>query len=100
MKVVWTEQAFIRLAEIQDYVAADSPGAAAQLLERLIELAEAVARFPASGRRLPELPRTSFREVIEGNYRIVYRVRGRVLEINTVFEGHRQLPADDLPPPE
>jgi plasmid stabilization system protein ParE len=45
---------------------------------------------------VPELPRSDLRELVEGNYRIVYRVRGRVVEVITVFEAHRRLPEKDL----
>jgi plasmid stabilization system protein ParE len=44
---------------------------------------------PLSGRVVPELGDTSIREVIHGNYRIVYRLRHDVVEIATVFHGAR-----------
>lgn len=96
MKVVWTEQAFQRLAEIEDFIAQDNPSAAVKLVVKLIEKAETLARFPQMGRQLPEVPGSELRELIEGNYRIVYRVRNKVVEIITVFEAHRLLPDDDL----
>jgi plasmid stabilization system protein ParE len=37
----------------------------------------------------PELGDESIREVIHGNYRIVYRLRHDVVEIATVFHGAR-----------
>jgi plasmid stabilization system protein ParE len=45
---------------------------------------------------VPELPGSALREVIEGNYRVVYRVREPMIEIVTVFEGHRQFPVTDV----
>ena len=42
-----------------------------------------------SGRVVPELGDESIREVIHGNYRIVYRMRHDVVEIATVFHGAR-----------
>ena len=96
MRVVWTEQAFLRLAEIEDFVARDNPPAAVRLVSRLIEKAEVLTKFPQMGRQVPEVPGSDLRELIEGNYRIVYRVRNRVVEIITVFEAHRLLPDDDL----
>jgi hypothetical protein len=32
--------------------------------------------------------------VIVGNYRVVYLIRGRVVAVLTIFEGHRLLPED------
>ena len=96
MKVRWTQQAFARLAAIEEYVAADRPQAAARLVSRLVRRGNALRRNPYLGRRVPELPGTELRELIEGNYRIVYRVRAPFVHVLTVFEGHRHLPLEDL----
>ncbi|MEN8151527.1 MAG: type II toxin-antitoxin system RelE/ParE family toxin [Planctomycetota bacterium] len=97
MRVLWTEQAFERLAEIEEYIAADDPGVGRRWTERLIERAEALADFPGMGRTVPELPGGSLRELIVGNYRVVYRARPDAIEVLTVFEAHRLLPEEDLP---
>ena len=97
MRVVWTRQAFQRLAEIEDFIARDNPQAAEQHTERLIARTEALALHPQLGRIVPEVPGGNLRELVEGNYRIVYRVRGDIVEVLTVFEGHHLLPQEDLP---
>ena len=93
MKVRWTDEAFARLAEIEDFVARDNAAAAARLVARIVARGEALAAFPRRGRKLSEHPGLDLRELVEGNYRIVYRVQDAVVEVLTVFEGHR------LPPP-
>jgi plasmid stabilization system protein ParE len=98
VKVRWTEQALTRLADIEDFVAADDPAAAVALTTELVERGNSLARFPRRGRRVPELPESGLREIVEGQYRLVYRVRAGRVEILTVFEGHRLPPWDDLPP--
>lgn len=75
----------------------DDPVAAERWVERLVRRAKDLALFPESGRRLPERPRSTLRELIYGNYRIVYRATAKRVEVLTVFEGHRLLPQDDLP---
>jgi plasmid stabilization system protein ParE len=97
VKVVWTEQALLRLAEIEDYIWANNPAAAVAHTERLIDRAETLGENPRIGRVVPELPGGPLRELIDGKYRIVYRLRGEQVEIVTVFEGHRLFPTDDLP---
>ncbi len=97
MRIVWTDQAYLRLAEIEDFVARDRLDAAERLVVRLIDRVDVLAQQPSVGRVLPELPRSGLRELVEGNYRIVYRLREGKVEILTVFEGHRRLPVDDLP---
>ena len=96
MKVVWTRQAFLRLAEIEDFIALDHPSAAAAHTAKLIARTEALASLSEMGRHLPELPGSDLRELIEGSYRIVYRVRARRVEVLTVFEGHHLLPGEEL----
>jgi len=96
VKVRWTEQAFTRLAGVEAYVAADSPTAAQRLIARLVRRASTLARTPNIGRRVPEFPGSDLRELIEGNYRIVYRVRPPRVEILTAFEGHRRFPHADV----
>ena len=97
MKVVWTEQAFARLAEIEAYIGGDDPEAARRFVARLIRRASQLAKTPQMGRWVPELPESKLRELIEENYRIVYRVRAKTIQVLTVFEGHRRLPKNDLP---
>jgi plasmid stabilization system protein ParE len=96
VKVIWTEPADARLARIEAFVAEHNPAAAARLAERLVARSETLDRFPNRGRPVPEYPESDLRELIEGNYRIVYQVRGDTVEIVTVFEGHRQFPEEDL----
>ena len=96
MKVLWTRQAFLRLADIQAFVAADRPDAADRLVARLVRRAEALAGSPLMGRQVPELPGSELRELVEGNYRIVYRAGAGRVEILTVFEGHRRFPLADI----
>lgn len=96
MKVVWTEQAFERLADIEDFIARDDSAAGERFVGHLIDRAETLSDHPGLGRILPELPRSDLRELVEGNYRIVYRVQEQTIAVLTVFEGHRLLPVDDL----
>ena len=100
MKVRWTEQAFERLAEVQEYIALDNPPAAARMIDKIIERAEKLETFPERGRIVPEIGNPDIREVFEGNYRIVYRVHKQYVQVLTVFQGHRLLPEVDLPPSE
>jgi len=96
VKVVWSEQAFTRLAEIQSYIAADDSRAARNLVSRLIRRTDLLARMPNMGRRVPELPESNLRELIERSYRIVYRIRGKSVQVVTVFESHKLFPAGDV----
>lgn len=83
---------------IGDYIARDNPAAAGRWVGSLITAVENAAAMPLAGRIVPEIGREDLREIIRGNYRIVYRVEGVVLQVLTVFEGHRLLRPADLEP--
>ena len=96
MKIIWTEQALVRLIEIQDFIARANPEAAERLVHQVVVRGDGLSKFPEMGRTVPELPGTGIREIIEGRYRIVYRIHAKVIQILTVFEGHRQFPTGDV----
>jgi plasmid stabilization system protein ParE len=78
-RIVWTLQAVEDVEAIRDYVARDSVHSAQLLASRLILSVERLAQFPDSGRIVPEVGDETIREVVLGNYRIVYRLAARVV---------------------
>jgi toxin ParE1/3/4 len=91
MRLIWTDTAKRDLVSIFTYIAADNPAAAKRLVNLIRERARNAILSPLAGRKVPELSRDDIRELIEGNYRIVYQVFPERLVILTVFEGHRLL---------
>lgn len=49
-----------------------------------------LARYPRSGRPLPEFPDLPHREVIVAPYRFFYRVEGRTVWVVVVWHGSRK----------
>jgi len=96
MKLFRTETARQDLQGIRRYIATDNPAAAKRWVQRLRERARNALHAPLAGRTLPELSREDIRELIEGNYRIVYQVFSDRLVILTVFEGHLLLSKDTV----
>ena len=91
MKLFWTETAKRDLIAIRQYISADNPSAAKRLIDRLRQRARNSLHAPLSGRMVPELAREDIRELIEGNYRIVYQVIDDRIVVLTVFEEHQLL---------
>ena len=89
MNVVWTEHALQCLVEIEDYIAMDDPATAVVFVERLIRRTDILVDQPQLGRTVPEVPGRELRELIEGNYRVVYRINESAIEVLTVFEAHK-----------
>jgi addiction module RelE/StbE family toxin len=96
MKLYWTETAKQDLLSIKRYIAFDKPTAAKRWVERLRERARSALHAPLAGRKVSEFSRDGIRELIEGNYRIVYQVFADRIVVLTVFEGHRLLPNETL----
>ena len=95
MKVVWTEHALQCLTEIEDYIAMDDPATAVVFVERLIRRTDILVDQPQAGRTVPEVPGRELRELIEGNYRMVYRINESTVEMLTVFEAHKSFNIDE-----
>ncbi|MBI2340645.1 MAG: type II toxin-antitoxin system RelE/ParE family toxin [Deltaproteobacteria bacterium] len=88
-QVVWSEKAASDLRQIKNFISYDKPQAARSLIEKIKSRAERLTRFPQSGRIVPELSRNEIREIVVGNYRVIYKLSGRRVLILTVFEAHR-----------
>src|ERR1700757_863952 len=92
MKVIWTPRTQRRLQEIHDYIAQDQPVNAARWMERVLDRGEQIGNQPRSGRIVPEYQRETIREVFEGDYRIIYRIRSQQVDVLSVRHGARLLP--------
>jgi plasmid stabilization system protein ParE len=88
-RIVWAPQAIEDAEAIRAYVARDSPHYADLVVERIVAAVSLLASSPRSGRVVPEVGDESLRELIHGNYRIVYRLGRDTIEIVTVFHGAR-----------
>ena len=86
--ILWSERARRDLFEIGDFIARDKPGAASKLVREILDAVGRTALFPTSGRIVPEIGRSDIREVILGNYRIVYQLNESTIVVLTVFESH------------
>ena len=93
--VRWTQRAKGDLQEVYDFIARDSPRAADALVERIIHATERLAAYPESGRIMPEFPSLPYREVIVGNYRVLYRVEGEVVWVAAVVHGRRLIRVEE-----
>lgn len=65
---------------------------AQRMIDRLTRRSEQIGHFPQSGRVVPEFELPDIREVIEGPYRIVYRILPKQVDILAVVHGSRKTP--------
>lgn len=94
MEVIWTKQALRRVREIVDYIARDNYSAAEKWTADLFQKTDRLVNHPRSGRRVPEYNEPELREIITGNYRVVYRIREKkeAVYIQTVWHGRQNPP--------
>lgn len=74
VNVIWTELALEDLKSVHDYITKDSALYANRFIYKLVSRVRQLEAFPKSGRIVPEFGSENIRELIEGNYRIVYKV--------------------------
>jgi len=91
VKVSWTDQALEDLEAICLFIARDAPRYAEIFADRAFVATEHLGQFPLSGRIVQEIGREDIREIILGNYRIIYRVLPDEVEVLTVHHGARLL---------
>ena len=87
MKIHWTDTAQAHLHAIHAYIAQDSPNFAKHTVDRLTCRSQQIAKFPFSGRRVPEYDIDPIREVIEGPYRVIYHIKPDQIDVIAVIHG-------------
>ena len=65
-------------------------------VETLFEKVQFLKSSPKSGRIVPETHREDIRELIYGNYRIIYRVGKNRISMLTVRHGKQILPIEEI----
>jgi plasmid stabilization system protein ParE len=83
MKVNWSPLAISKLESIADYIALDKESAAINWVNDILDSTDSLGNQPEMGREVPELPGRSYRELIVGNYRVIYSI-GVSIQILTI----------------
>ena len=96
MKIVWSPLAVDRASEIARYIAQDKPSAAEKWINKVFTKVEQLKSSPEIGRIVPEISDNQFRELIYGNYRIIYRIEKKQISILTIRHGKQILPINDI----
>jgi len=91
-RILWTDAAKRHLKQIRAYIAKDSPENATRFIKKIRKSVAGMQRFPEAGSKVPDARSFHLREIFVGNYRVVYRVVDRNIEIVSVTHGARILP--------
>jgi len=91
VKVIWTEFAIEDLRSIHSYISQDSKVYADRFIDKIVTRVEQLEIHPQSGRVVPEFNIGTLRELIEGNYRIIYKINSDSVGVVRVHHSARQL---------
>jgi len=96
VKVIWSPLAVEQTRDIASYIAQDKPSIAEQWAEDVFASVGRLTDFPKSGRIVPEIKKESIREIVHGNYRIVYRIHETQISILLVKSYRQKLSRDEI----
>jgi toxin ParE1/3/4 len=89
--IVWSPRALADVEAIAAYIALDSSTYAKAVVRTIMTSTRTLARFPRSGRRVPEFDDENTRELIAYSYRIIYTIDPDQVTIAAVIHGKRML---------
>ena len=88
-RIIWTSLALDDVEAICEFIARDSNHYAQLFANKVIEKVNILDSFPNAGRIVPESNQESIREILYGNYRIIYRILRDEAQILTVHHSSR-----------
>lgn len=92
MEVILTDRFLERVEEYTDYIALDHIPTAIKWAEGVLEYCEQLSAQPESGRIVPEFKRAEIKELIHGNYRLVYELKPNRIDMLTIWHTSQILP--------
>lgn len=96
VRITWTEQALDDVENIVNFISRDSVHYARMHAQKIFGAVKRLEHFPESGRVVPEIGKKEIREILLGNYRIIYRLKQNAVEILTVYHSARLLSSVDI----
>lgn len=88
-RLIWTEPAVADLDSIHAYISRDAEVYADAVILEILDSVDRLSNFPESGRIVPELEDKKTREIVVGNYRVMYEIEPDGVVILTVLHGAR-----------
>jgi plasmid stabilization system protein ParE len=64
------------------------------MVERITSRSRQIVQFPSSGQMVPEYQDPAVREVVEGQYRVIYEVTAQEIHVLAVIHGAQLLPPE------
>ena len=92
VRIRFTKQSLFDLKEIYDYISYDSKKYAPYQILKIRNSIKIIKQYKIYGKIVEEYNDENIREIIEGNYRIIYKILGDDrIDIITIHHGARSL---------
>jgi toxin ParE1/3/4 len=91
VRIEWTPLAYEDLESIFGYISKDSIFYATKQIDTLIKRVAILEEYPLAGKIVPEFNNAIIRELIEGSYRIIYKIGNEIIFIIRVHHSARNL---------
>ena len=93
VRINWTKQAVSDLKSIAEFIGKDSKFYAKRQILKIRNSTTLLKTFPLSGKIITEIKKSDLREIIQGNYRIIYKIVSKErIDIITIHHAARSLP--------
>lgn len=97
MEIEWSPLAIEKVIELAEYIGKESPSAAINWANDIFDSTEKLKDHPKLGRVVPEIDQDEYRELLEGNYRVIYWLgSSEKISILTVCHGRQILPMNEI----
>ena len=94
VQIIWSKLAREDIKSIKEYIAKDSSVYAKNTILKIKKKIDLLILNPNLGRNIPEVNNPIYKEIIEGNYRIMFKKVGLEIQILTIFHGARSFKND------
>lgn len=86
--IVWTLKAIHQIEDICNFISHDSVSAAEKIKTEIINSVLQLKKYPESGQEEPLLKsyHKKHRYLVQGHYKIIYRIQNDYIIINSVFD--------------
>jgi plasmid stabilization system protein ParE len=89
LNIIWSPLAVEQVRDIASYIALDKSSVAVQWAEEIFNSVGRLSESPDSGRIVPEINRNEIREIVQGNYRVIYKVKEKEILV-LIVKSYRQ----------
>jgi addiction module RelE/StbE family toxin len=93
-KITWSPSALDDLKNVYEYICNDSIFYADRVVEQIFHRVTMLEMHPNIGRMVPEKSDPNIREIIEGNYRIMYEIRNGIIVIYRIIHSSQLFKRD------